>query len=147
MLSELGAQAHQIAEAALFSPKQYWRASALLSSLLLGLPGDSTTFTATAMAFRFDPHLRVLRFLMLSVPSNKKWFELPTTVDAGSRNEDGLLLQTLAVAVTVKLSALRVQDCNFAPAPIETTGYENAVRVSRFFLCCMSSDLPIMTGR
>ncbi|CAM9879604.1 unnamed protein product [Scytosiphon promiscuus] len=51
VLSELGAQAHQIAEAALFSPKQYWRASALLSSLLLGLPGDSAAFTAAATAF------------------------------------------------------------------------------------------------
>ena len=50
VLSELGAQAHQIAEAALFSPKQYWRASALLCSLLLGLPGNSNTFTAAATA-------------------------------------------------------------------------------------------------
>ncbi|CAM9561394.1 unnamed protein product, partial [Hapterophycus canaliculatus] len=52
VLSELGAQAHQIAEAALFSPKQYWRASALLSSLVLGLPVDSPAFTAAATAFR-----------------------------------------------------------------------------------------------
>lgn len=53
MLSELGAQAHQIADAALFSPKQYWRASALLSSLLLGLPGNSPAFTAAAAALRY----------------------------------------------------------------------------------------------
>lgn len=52
VLSELGAQAHQIAEASLFSPKQYWRASALLCSLLLGLPGGSNTFTAAATALR-----------------------------------------------------------------------------------------------
>ncbi|CBJ30288.1 conserved unknown protein [Ectocarpus siliculosus] len=52
VLSELGAQAHQIADAALFSPKQYWRASALLCSLLLGLPGDSAAFTAAAAALR-----------------------------------------------------------------------------------------------
>eukprot|EP00903_Cladosiphon_okamuranus_P019641 g18059.t1 len=52
VLSELGAQAPQIAEASLFSPKQYWRASALLCSLLLGLPGDSNTFMAAATALR-----------------------------------------------------------------------------------------------
>eukprot|EP00752_Nemacystus_decipiens_P006554 g5901.t1 len=52
VLSELGAQAHQIAEAALFSPKQYWRASTLLCSLLLGLPGDSNIFMAAATALR-----------------------------------------------------------------------------------------------
>lgn len=49
----MGAQAHQIAEASLFSPKQYWRASALLCSLLLGLPGDSNTFMAAATALRW----------------------------------------------------------------------------------------------
>ncbi|CAM9656081.1 unnamed protein product, partial [Laminaria digitata] len=52
VLSDMAVQAHQIAEAALFSPKQYWRASALLCSLLLGLPEDSAPFSAAAGALR-----------------------------------------------------------------------------------------------
>lgn len=52
VLSDLAAQAHQIAEAALFSPKQYWRASALLCSLLLGLPVGSAPFAAAAGVLR-----------------------------------------------------------------------------------------------
>lgn len=52
VLSDMAVQAHQIAEAALFSPKQYWRVSTLLCSLLLGLPADSAPFVAAAATLR-----------------------------------------------------------------------------------------------
>lgn len=52
VMSDIAAQAHLIAEAALFSPKQYWRASALLCALIVGLSADSAPFTATAGALR-----------------------------------------------------------------------------------------------
>lgn len=52
VLAEMAAQAHQIAEASLFSPKQYWRASALLCSLILGLPAGSASFLAATGALR-----------------------------------------------------------------------------------------------
>lgn len=53
VLSDIAAQSHQIAEASLFSPKQYWKASALLCSLLLGLQAESAPFAAAAGALRY----------------------------------------------------------------------------------------------
>ncbi|CAM9753250.1 unnamed protein product [Ascophyllum nodosum] len=52
ILSDMRAHAHQIAEASLFSPKQFWQVSALFCALLLGLPSESEPFRAAAGAFR-----------------------------------------------------------------------------------------------
>lgn len=52
VLSDMQAHAHQIAEASLFSPKEYWKVSTLFCALLLGLPEESSPFEAAVGAFR-----------------------------------------------------------------------------------------------